>query len=30
MCVFDAYQIAKERYELALAAWLQRHPDTPR
>jgi hypothetical protein len=30
MCVFDAYQIAKENYELALAAWLQRHPDMPR
>lgn len=27
MCVFDAYQIAQERYALALAAWLQRHPD---
>jgi hypothetical protein len=27
MCVFDVYQIAREQYELALAAWLQRHPD---
>jgi hypothetical protein len=27
MCVFDAYQIAQENYELALAAWLARHPE---
>lgn len=25
-CVFDMYQIALENYELALAAWLARHP----
>jgi hypothetical protein len=27
MCVFDMYQIAQENYELALAAWLARHPE---
>jgi len=27
MCVFDAYQIAQENYERALAAWLTRHPE---
>lgn len=26
-CVFDLYDTAMERYELALAAWLARHPD---
>jgi hypothetical protein len=25
-CVFDLYDAAMERYELALAAWLARHP----
>ena len=25
-CVFDMYQIARENYERALAAWLARHP----
>jgi hypothetical protein len=26
-CIFDLYQIARENYEGALAAWLARHPD---
>jgi hypothetical protein len=26
-CVHDIYQDALERYQAALAAWLQRHPD---
>ena len=26
-CVFDLYQVALERYELALKAWEARHPD---
>jgi hypothetical protein len=30
MCVFDAYQIAQENYEAALAAWLARHPEAAR
>jgi hypothetical protein len=25
-CVFDLYEQALERYELALAAWKKRHP----
>ena len=29
MCVFDAWQIALERYEAALLAWQARHPDQP-
>jgi hypothetical protein len=29
MCVFDAYQMARERYEAALLAWQARHPDAP-
>jgi hypothetical protein len=27
ICVFDAYQIAFENYERALAAWEARHPE---
>ena len=27
LCVFDAYQIAQERYEQALLAWQARHPE---
>jgi hypothetical protein len=27
MCVFDAYQIARERYQAALLAWQARHPE---
>ncbi len=27
-CVYDLYDEAMERYELALAAWLARHPDS--
>ena len=26
VCVFDAYEQARERYETRLAAWLARHP----
>lgn len=26
-CVFDAYETALERYEVAFAAWCERHPD---
>jgi len=29
-CVFDLYYDAMERYQLALQAWLQRHPDKQR
>lgn len=27
VCVFDAYETARERYQLRLAAWLARHPE---
>ena len=27
LCVFDAYQIAQERYEQDLLAWRARHPE---
>jgi hypothetical protein len=27
-CVFDLYDAAMERYELALAVWLARHPNS--
>jgi hypothetical protein len=26
VCVFDAYEMARERYQARLAAWLARHP----
>ena len=26
LCVFDAYQIARDNYELALKTWEARHP----
>jgi hypothetical protein len=26
-CVFDMFEIARENYQRALAAWLARHPD---
>ncbi len=26
VCVFDAYELARERYAARLAAWLARHP----
>ena len=26
LCVFDAYQIALDNYQLALTAWQARHP----
>ena len=29
LCVFDTYQMALERYELALQAWQARHPEQP-
>lgn len=28
-CVFDIYDAALERYEQALRAWRERHPDAP-
>jgi hypothetical protein len=28
-CVFDLYDAALERYEQALRAWRERHPDAP-
>jgi hypothetical protein len=28
-CVFDRYYDAHERYQKALAAWLERHPGDP-
>jgi hypothetical protein len=28
-CVFDVYEEALERYEVALAAWRTRHPELP-
>ena len=29
LCVFDAYQLALDNYELALKAWEARHPGQP-
>lgn len=29
VCVFDAYEIARERYAVQLSRWQARHPDVP-
>ena len=29
VCVFDAYEMARERYAAQLAAWQARHPAAP-
>lgn len=29
VCVFDVYEIARERYQQRLADWLARHPEAP-